>query len=219
MAFERFRDRREAGRLLAEPLLQYAGRRDVVVLALPRGGVPVAFEIARALHAPLDVLTIRKLGVPGYSEFAMGAIGSGGAQVLDIGLIDRLGISRREVLDAVERERRELNRRLSLYRDRRPFPRIERNVVLLVDDGLATGASMCVAVDALRNMRPARIVVAVPVAPLATCRHFRRHADDIVCLQTPEPFEAVGNWYDDFSQVSDDEVRALLESAALEPAL
>jgi len=214
-----FRDRREAGRLLSKLLLHYAARRDVVVLALPRGGVPVAFEIARALNAPLDVLTIRKLGVPGCSEFSMGAIGSGGTQVLDTGFIDRLGISPREVLDAVERERRELNRRLSLYRDHRPFPRIEGNIVVLVDDGLATGASMYVAVDALRNMRPARIVVAVPVAPSGTCRLFRSHADDVVCLQTPEPFLAVGTWYDDFAQLSDDEVRALLDGAALQPAL
>jgi putative phosphoribosyl transferase len=219
MTPRRFRDRHEAGRCLVKPLLDYAGRRDVVVLALPRGGVPVAFEIARALHAPLDVLTIRKVGVPGCSEFAMGAVGSGGTQILDRCLIDRLGVSRREVLDAVERERRELNRRLSLYRDHRPFPRIDKNIVLLVDDGLATGASMVVAVGALRNLRPARIVLAVPVAPAATCRVLRGHADEVVCLQTPDPFVAVGAWYDDFAQVSDDEVRALLGDAALELAL
>jgi len=219
MTPRRFRDRREAGRLLAKLLLKYAGRRNVIVLALPRGGVPVGAEIARALHAPLDVLTIRKLGVPGHDEFAMGAVGSGGTQVLDTRLIDRLGVSPRQVLDAVERERRELNRRLSLYRDHRPFPRIEGNIVVLVDDGLATGASMFVAIDALRNMRPARIVLAVPVAPTTTCCLFRKHADEVVCLQTPEPFVAVGDAYDDFTQVSDEEVRALLADAVLEPVV
>ena len=219
MTPRRFRDRREAGRLLAKLLLKYAGRRNVIVLALPRGGVPVGAEIARALHAPLDVLTIRKLGVPGHDEFAMGAVGSGGTQVLDTRLIDRLGVSPRQVLDAVERERRELNRRLGLYRDHRPFPRIEGNIVVLVDDGLATGASMFVAIDALRNMRPARIVLAVPVAPTTTCCLFRKHADEVVCLQTPEPFVAVGDAYDDFTQVSDEEVRALLADAVLEPVV
>jgi putative phosphoribosyl transferase len=214
----RFRNRREAGCLLAALLTKYAERRDVVVLGLPRGGVPVAFEIARSLHAPLDVLTIRKLGVPGNGEFAMGAIGSGGIGVLDTRLIERLGVSPREVLEVVERERRELTRRQSLYRDHRPFPRIEGNVVVLVDDGLATGASMVVAVDALRNMRPARIVLAVPVAPAATRSLLRSYADDVFCLQTPEPFVAVGVCYDDFAPVSDDEVRALLADAALERA-
>jgi putative phosphoribosyl transferase len=218
MTARRFRDRREAGLLLATRLAKYAGRRDVVVLALPRGGVPVAFEIARALRAPLDVFIIRKLGVPGHAEFAMGAIGSGGVQALDTRLIDSLGLSRREVLDVVERERRELTRRESLYRDHRPYPRIESNTVVLVDDGLATGASMFVAVRALRNMGPARIAVAVPVAPADTCCTMWTCADEVICLQTPEPFVAVGAWYDDFEQVSDEEVRAFLADAVLERA-
>ena len=209
-----YHDRREAGRALVPLLHAYAARDDVVVLALPRGGVPVAYEIAIALGAPLDVFAVRKLGVPGQEELAMGAIGTGGADVLNFEVIDALRISHGEVVRVAERERRELERRERLYRDNRPYPRIEGKTVLLVDDGLATGASMLVAVQALRQMRPDRIVVAVPVAPASTCAMLRRHADAVICAQTPVPFGGVGSWYVDFTQVSDDDVRLLLASAA-----
>jgi putative phosphoribosyl transferase len=213
-----FRDRREAGRLLAPLLRQYANRRDVIVLALPRGGVPVAYEVAMALGAPLDVFTVRKLGVPGHEELAMGALGSGGAYVLNYDVVDALHISHREVVRVVERERQELERRERLYRDSRPYPELENKTVILVDDGLATGASMLVAVNALRRMHPAKIIVAVPVAPPETCEMLREHADDAICYETPEPFGGVGAWYEDFSQVTDDEVRALLNQASLRRA-
>jgi predicted phosphoribosyltransferase len=213
-----FRDRREGGRLLAPLLRQYAGRRDVIVLALPRGGVPVAYEVAMALGVPLDVFTVRKLGVPGREELAMGAIGSGGAYVLNYEVIEALNISHGEVVRAVERERRELERRERLYRDSRPYPQLENKIVILIDDGLATGASMLVAVNALRRKHPAKIVVAVPVAPRETCDMLRGHADEAICYETPEPFGGVGAWYEDFSQVTDGEVRALLNAAALRRA-
>jgi putative phosphoribosyl transferase len=212
----RFRDRRNAGRRLALALASFAGRHDVVVLGLPRGGVPVAFEVAHALRVPLDVFAVRKIGVPGNEELAMGAIGSGGFEALDSKLIAELGLSWADVLCVVERERRELARRQTLYRDHRSYPQIAGNVVILIDDGLATGASMFVAVDALRAMQPARIVVAVPVAPSDALRSLCAYADDVVCLQTPENFGGVGGWYDDFEQVSDDEVRRLLARAQLE---
>jgi len=210
-----FRDRREAGRLLADALLRFAGRHDVVVLALPRGGVPVAYEVALAIDAPLDVFTVRKLGVPHHEELAMGAIGSGGAYTLNYDVIDALHISQQEVAQVAERERRELERRERLYRDHRPFPKVEGNTVVLIDDGLATGASMLVAVAALRRQKPARIVVAVPVAPRETCAVLRDHADDMICYLTPERFGGVGAWYVDFSQTSDAEVRKLLNRAGL----
>lgn len=209
-----FDDRRDAGRALALLLHDYAARDDVVVLALPRGGVPVAYEIARALRVPLDVFAVRKLGVPGQEELAMGAIGTGGADVLNYDVIDALRISHGEVARVAERERRELERRERLYRDSRPYPQIEGKTVLLVDDGVATGASMLVAVQALRQKHPDRIVVAVPVAPAPTCAMLRRHADAVICARTPVPFGGVGNWYVDFTQVSDDDVRRLLASAA-----
>jgi predicted phosphoribosyltransferase len=213
-----FRNRREAGRLLAPLLRHFASRRDVVVLALPRGGVPIAYEVAVAIGAPLDVFTVRKLGVPGYAEFAMGAIGSGGVYVLNSEAIDALHISRADVVGVMERERRELKRREHLYRDSRPYPKLEGKAVILIDDGIATGASMIVAVKALRQRGPSKIVVAVPVAPLETCSALREHADDVLCYETPEPFGGVGAWYEDFSQVTDEEVRALLDQASLRRA-
>jgi putative phosphoribosyl transferase len=213
-----FRDRREAGRLLASLLRHFANRGDVVVLALPRGGVPIAYEVAVAIGAPLDVFTVRKLGVPEHEEIAMGAIGSGGAYVLNYDMIDALQVSHREVVSVAERERHELERREHLYRDSRPYPKLEGKTIILIDDGLATGASMLVAVNALRQKRPGKIVVAVPVAPLETCALLREHADEAICYETPEPFRGVGAWYEDFSQVTDDEVRALLNQAALRRA-
>ena len=210
-----FSDRRRAGRLLAPLLGRFAGRHDVVVLALPRGGVPVAYEIARELSAPLDAFTVRKLGVPGQEELAMGAIASGGTYVLNEPVIEALGISHAEIVAIAQRERQELERREHLYRDHRPFPHLEGKTVILVDDGLATGASMLVAVGALRHKQPASIVVAVPVASAEACSMLRGHADEVVCYNTPRHFGGVGSWYEDFSQVSDDEVRTLLNAAAL----
>jgi putative phosphoribosyl transferase len=209
-----FKDRQDAGARLAEKLWRYAKRKDTVVLALPRGGVPVAFEIAQRLELPLDVFSVRKLGVPGHEELAMGAIGSGGAYYLNMPVLRSLDISVDEVRDTVAREQRELERRERLYRDGRPRPEIRGKTAILVDDGLATGASMRAAIEALRRLGPSRTVVAVPVAPAESCAELRNEVDEVVCLQTPHPFEAVGIWYDDFSQTTDDEVRALLKSAA-----
>jgi len=209
----RFRDRREAGRRLAEKLTAYAGRPDVIVLALPRGGVPVAYEVARALGAPLDVYLVRKLGVPGQEELAMGAIATGGVVVLNEPVVRGLGIPR-YVIDAVTAwQQRELERRESLYRGEAPPPDVRGQTVILVDDGLATGATMRAAVAALRKQQPARIVVAVPTAPPGTCEELRTETDDVVCAMTPEPFQSVGLWYEDFSQTTDDEVRELLARA------
>lgn len=217
-ARQRFHDRREAGSLLATLLQKFAGRDDVVVLGLPRGGVPVGFEVAVAIGAPLDAFAVRKLGVPGHEEFAMGAIASGGTYVLNEDVIEALGISHDEVARVAQLERRELERREHLYRDHRRFPALEGKTVVLVDDGLATGASMLVAVNALRRMQPAKIVVAVPVASIEACSALRGHADQIVCYSTPIRFGGVGAWYDDFSQVGDDEVRRLLDLAAMRRA-
>jgi putative phosphoribosyl transferase len=214
MESSRFRDRVEAGRRVAELLSGYAGRDDVIVLALPRGGVPVGYEVAKALGAPLDVLVVRKLGVPGHEEFAMGAIASGGLLVLDQDLVRRLGIGRAEIERTVAAELRELERREAAYRDGREPPQLEGKTVILVDDGLATGSTMRAAALAVRQAKPARIVVAVPVAAAQTCDEFRDVVDEIVCALTPQPFQAVGLWYDDFSQTSDDEVRALLSEGA-----
>src|SRR4051794_35756455 len=208
-----FRDRAQAGRQLAARLTAYAGRPDVLVLALPRGGVPVGYEVARALRAPLDVFLVRKLGVPGQEELAMGAIASGGVRVLNEEVVRTLGIPD-EVVDAVAaQEQRELERRDRLYRGKRPAPQVEGRTVILVDDGLATGSTMRAAVAALRRQRPARIVVAVPVGAPQTCEDFQYEADEAVCARTPEPFHAVGAWYEDFSQTTDEEVRDLLGRA------
>jgi putative phosphoribosyl transferase len=205
-----FRDRSEAGALLAKRLKRYADRSDVIVLALPRGGVPVAVEVAKALNAPLDVFLVRKLGVPGHEELAMGAIASGGVQVLNRDVISRLRIPRSQIEEAATEARRELDRRERLYRGERPLPRIRGRIAILVDDGLATGSTMRAAVTALRKLGPARIVVAVPTAAPSVCSEFETEVDEIVCAETPEPFYAVGAWYDDFSQLTDEEVRQML---------
>jgi predicted phosphoribosyltransferase len=208
-----FRDRSEAGQCLADALWKYAGRADVVVLALPRGGVPVAFEVARALHAPLDVFLVRKLGAPGFEELAMGAIASGGVTALNPDVIRTLEVPP-DVVEAVAgRERRELERREQVYRRGRPTPDVAGKTVILVDDGLATGSTMRAAVAALRKLGPARIVAAVPAAAPASCEEMRAIADDCVCALTPHPFHAVGLWYDDFSQTTDEEVCDLLDRA------
>ena len=218
MTADVFRDRRHAGRVLANVLAGYANRSDVIVLALPRGGVPVAYEVARALHAPLDVFIVRKLGVPGHEEYAMGAIASGGVRVLNDEVLQRLGIPDAAV-DAVTRyEQGELERRERLYRAGRPLPDLRGRTVILVDDGLATGSTMLAAVRAVRAQQPVRIVVAVPTASAETCAQLRSEADEAVCATTPEPFRAGGTWYDDFSQTSDEEVRELLARAQQDAA-
>ncbi len=209
----RFRDRTDAGRYLGALLSRYAGRDDVVVLALPRGGVPVGFEVARALEVLLDVFVVRKLGVPGHEELAFGAIASGGTRILNPDVIRHLGLTS-DVIDAVsERERSELKRREGLYRGERPNTELEAETVILVDDGLATGASMRAAVAAVRTQKPARIVVAVPTAALDTCASLNAEVDEFVSPLKPENFHAVSLWYDRFEQVSDGEVRTLLERA------
>lgn len=207
----RFHDRRSAGQALASHLSAYAHRTDVLVLALPRGGVPVAAEVALALGAPLDVFVVRKLGVPGQEELAMGALAGGGVRVLDQEIIRAAGVSQADVERVSMLEAAELARRERQYRDDRPPPDVEGKTVILVDDGLATGASMRAAVTALRARNPARVIVAVPVAAPDTCRAFQSIADEIICVETPDPFQSVGLWYEDFSQTTDDEVHDLLE--------
>jgi putative phosphoribosyl transferase len=209
----RFRDRAEAGRRLAGELRDYAGRPDVVVLALPRGGLPVAFEVARALGAPLDVFVVRKLGLPRHEELAMGAIASGGVRLLNENVVRQFRVGESAIERVTAAERAELERRERRYRGNRPFPDLAGKTVILVDDGLATGASMRAAVEALRLKGPAGIIVAVPVAAPETCDAFWDVADDIVCAVMPEPFYAVGLWYEDFSQTTDEEVHDLLERA------
>jgi putative phosphoribosyl transferase len=209
-----FRDRRDAGEQLAEKLRHYAGRDDVVVLALPRGGVPVAFEVARDLSAPLDVFVVRKLGVPWHPELAMGAIASGGIRVLNPDVIGPLGISDDAIEEVAEDEGRELERREAAYRDGWSRPDVYNKIVILVDDGLATGSTMRAAVRAIRRRMPGRVVVAIPVGASDTCREMRSEADEVVCVVTPEPFYGVGSWYDDFSQTTDEEVRELLTRAS-----
>jgi predicted phosphoribosyltransferase len=216
-----FQDRRHAGRVLAESLGAYAHQGDVMVLALPRGGVPVGFEVARALGVPLDVFIVRKLGVPWHEEYAMGALASGGVRVLNEPLIRQLGIAEHDVADVTRAEQRELERREHLYRGTREPPEVRDRTVILVDDGLATGSTMLAAVRALRAQAPRRIVVAVPAGAPETCEQLRAEADEVVCATAPRDFRAVGLWYQDFSQTHDDEVRALLAQAqqALPPQM
>ena len=208
-----FHDRFDAGRQLAADLDQYAGRPDVIVLALPRGGVPVGYEVARALGAPLDVFLVRKLGVPGREELAMGAIASGGVRVVNEDVVSELRITDRWLDVVAARELEELRRREEAYRDGRPAPAVRGKVGILVDDGLATGASMRAAVGALKKLGPSRVVVAVPVGAAQTCRELEQIADEVVCAEQPDPFYAVGTWYRDFDQTTDDEVRELLARA------
>ena len=205
-----FADRRDAGRHLARELAAWAGRDDVVVLGLPRGGVPVAWEVARALGAPLDVFVVRKLGTPGHRELAMGAIASGGVRVLNDDVIRMYGLSPQEIEAVAAEEQRELERRELAYRDGKPPLSLADAVVVLVDDGLATGSTMKAAVQAVRVHRPGRIIVAVPVGAGETCAGLRQMADEVICARTPEPFSAVGLWYRDFDQTTDEEVRTLL---------
>lgn len=211
---QRFRDRTEGGRLLGEQVAKrYGGRDDLIVLALPRGGVPVGSEVARILRAPLDVFIVRKLGVPGYEELAMGAIASGGVRVLNDDVLGSTPVSQAIIDATTEREQVELERREKSYRGSKPPIDVRGKTVIVVDDGLATGSTMRAAVRALRKMNPRSIVVAVPVAASSTCNDFRSEADDIICLRTPEPFQAVGLWYEQFDQTSDAEVHELLGSA------
>lgn len=210
---EAFKNRREAGQRLARRLEQYAGREDLLVLALPRGGVPVAYEIARSLRAPLDVLVVRKLGVPGHEELAMGAIAGGGIRVLHDAVIHAAGLPPAVVDQVTHDEERELLRREEVYRGSRPALPVENHVIILVDDGLATGSTMRAAIAAIRRRRPASIIVAVPVAASEICEELRDEADEVYCDMTPAAFFGVGQWYEDFSQTTDEEVRSLLEQA------
>jgi putative phosphoribosyl transferase len=213
-----FANRTEAGRALVRELSHYAHRPDVSVLALPRGGVPVGFEIAHALAAPLDVFLVRKLGVPHYEELAMGAIASGGVRVLNETVVRQLGITSDQIDEVARQEQRELERREVAFRNGLPPVTVSGRICVLVDDGLATGSTMRAAVFALKEQNPQRVVVAVPVAAADTCAEFQPLVDEVACLYTPEPFIAVGRWYDDFTQLTDDEVRSYLERAAHEMA-
>jgi len=209
-----YRDRTDAGKRLATLLTAYANRPDVLVLALPRGGVPVAFEVARALRAPLDIFLVRKLGAPGQKELAMGAIATGGVRVLNEDVVEYLHIPDNVIDEIAADELQELERREHAYRGNRPVPDVRGKTVILVDDGLATGSTMRAAAAALRQQKPARIIIAVPVSAPQTCDEYRMGVDEIVCDVTPEPFHAVGQWYKDFSQTTDEEVSNLLEKAA-----
>lgn len=215
---QRFKDRSEAGRLLGERLGEYGGRDDVVILALPRGGVPVGLEVARALSAPLDTFVVRKLGVPGHEELAMGAIASGGVRVVNDDVVRELGIGEEAIARVANQELAELSRREHSYRGERGSPQLENKTVVIVDDGLATGSTMRAAVAALRSHEPARIVIAVPVGAPTVCEELGKEADEIVCLLQPEPMSAISIWYERFDQTTDDEVRELLAEAEREIA-
>lgn len=214
-----FRNRRDAGQQLAERLAQFIDtERDALIIALPRGGVPVAAEIAKQTGLPLDIITVRKIGVPGNEELAMGAIGSGGVRVLNPALIAQLGVSSTAVEKVIQRETRELERREILYRNERPPPQIAGRTVIVVDDGIATGSTMSASIRVLRQLKAGRIIVAVPVAPKDTIQRLQNEADAVVCALEPEPFYAVGIWYDNFSQTTDEEVRTIL-AAVNDPAM
>jgi putative phosphoribosyl transferase len=213
-----FEDRVDAGRQLAARLTHYADRADVIVLALPRGGLPVGFEVARALHAPLDVMIVRKLGTPGQPELAMGAIASGGVRVVNDEVIRELGISQEQLDEVAAEAQLEVERRERLYRAGRPPLEIAGRTAILVDDGIATGSTMRAAIQALRAQKPARLVVAAPTAAPATCEQIRKQVDELVCLTTPEPFFAIGFFYRDFPQLSDDAVREILHKATVQPS-
>lgn len=208
---EKIKNREEAGRRLADELAGYEGRKDVLILALPRGGVPVAEPIAKALKAPMDVFIVRKLGVPGHRELAMGAIASGGVRVMNMDVVRSLSISEEQIEKVADTEQRELERREKQYRGDRSFPEISGKTVILVDDGIATGATMRVAIKALRKAGPHKLVVAVPLAPPDTCEILSREVDELVCPLRPSPFHAIGLWYEDFSQVSDETVEGILK--------
>jgi putative phosphoribosyl transferase len=214
MREQRFRDRTQAGHLLANRLSLYKDHPEVLVLGLPRGGVPVAYEIARELHAPLDVFVVRKLGVPWHPELAMGAIASDGVEVLNVDVVTAYNIPPHVIRAVAEQEGQELQRRLRHYRGNRPLPQLKDRTIILVDDGLATGSTMRAAISAVRQQQPRAVVVAVPVAAASTCEELKAEVDQIVCLQTPPDFSAVGLWYQDFSQTSDEEVRRLLNDLA-----
>jgi putative phosphoribosyl transferase len=210
-----FEDRKDAGRKLAKELMEYKDRGDVIVLALPRGGVPVAYEVAQALNAPLDIMLVRKLGLPGHEELAMGAIASGDVRVLNDEVIESLNVPQKLIERVAKRERQELERREHAYRGDQPRPELEGKMVILVDDGLATGASMRAAIAGVRARNPATIIVAVPTAASETCESFETLADEIICSATPQPFYGVGLWYENFSQTTDEEVRNLLENVEM----
>ena len=209
-----FRDRTEAGQILASKLTKYVNQVDTVILALPRGGVPVAYEIGKELGLPIDIFVVRKLGVPGHEELAMGAIASGGVRHINRDVVDQLGIDSETIEAASRREQKEIERREELYRGQRPPLDVRDKTVILVDDGLATGSTMRAAIAALRQHQPARIVVAVPAAAPQTCSEIADEVDEIICAATPETFYAVGQWYQEFSQTTDDEVRELLARAS-----
>jgi len=209
-----FRDRKQAGELLARKLTKYANREDVVVLAIPRGGVPVGFEVARALHVPLDIFIVRKLGVPWQEELAFGAVATGGVRVLDEQIMESLQLTPEQIEKVTERENKELERRERVYRGKRAALAVKGKLVLLVDDGIATGSSMLAGITALRQLEPAQIIVATPVAPPTTCARLRKKADDLVCVSMPESFFAIGQFYENFLATSDAEVCALVEEAS-----
>lgn len=210
----RFHDRTQAGRVLAERLASYKGRDDVVVLALPRGGLPVALEVCRALRAPLDVFVVRKLGVPGHEELAMGAVASGGVRIINQHVVGELGIREADIDRVAKSEQREVQRRESRYRGDRDLAQLAGKTVILVDDGIATGSTMRAAIDAVTSEQPNRVVVAVPTAAASTCDEIGKKVDDVVCAMTPEPYYAVGAWYVEFPQLTDDDVRRILDEAA-----
>jgi putative phosphoribosyl transferase len=210
---ERYRNRQDAGLVLADALREYAGREDVIVLALPRGGVPVAFEVAKALHVPLDVFIVRKLGVPGHVELAMGALATSGVVIFNQHIIQELNISEQAIQSVIDQETQELKRREKAYRGDKPPHTFKGKIVILIDDGIATGASMRAAVKAIRQLHPTKLVVAVPVAEQQICLEIANIADQFICPLRPVHFYAVGAWYDDFSQTEDEEVHALLTNA------